>query len=259
MTPVKIGDAFGKLLAAGLEQDGVMEVVERDDGFVAASPSAHYFAPFRSWPPHQRQGMRYVRGRVLDVGCGAGRVTLHLEERGHEVVAIDASAEAVEVCSKRGVNDPRVMRLADVGRSSNELGVFDTILLLGGNFGLLESKTRAPALLRQLLRVSTPTTRIIAESLDPHQTDDPYHLAYHRRNRERGRMSGQIRLRVRHRDYATRWFDYLFVSREEMRQLVADGGWRVERFVPEEGPVYIAVLEPASRPPRALRTGLPPR
>src|SRR5476649_1677603 len=166
MTSVKIGDAFGKLLAAGFEHDGVMEIVERDDGFVAASPCAPYFAPFRSWPPHQRQSMRYVRGRALDLGCGAGRVALHLEERGHKVVAIDASAEAVEVCSKRGVKDPRVMRLADVGRSSDDLGVFDTILLLGGNFGLLESKRRAPALLRQLLRVSTPMTRIIAESLD---------------------------------------------------------------------------------------------
>lgn len=244
MTSVRIGDAFGKLLVAGLERNDVMEVVERDDGFVSASPCAHYFAPFRSWPPQQRKAMRHVRGRVLDIGCGAGRAALHLEERGHEVVAIDASAEAVEVCSKRGVKDPRVMRLADVGRCSDELGVFDTIILLGGNFGLLESKTRAPALLRQLLRVSTPKTRIIAESLDPYLTDDPYHLAYHRRNRDRGRMSGQIRLRVRHRDYATRWFDYLFVSRAEMQQLVASGGWRVERFVPEQGPVYVAVLEP---------------
>ena len=34
---MKIGDAFGKLLTAGLEQDGVLEVVERDDGFVSAT------------------------------------------------------------------------------------------------------------------------------------------------------------------------------------------------------------------------------
>ena len=257
MTSVKIGDAFGKLLAAGFEQSGVMEVIERDDGFVSSSPCAPYFAPFRSWPRHQRQSMRFARGRVLDIGCGAGRVALHLQERGHDVVAIDASAGAVEICEQRGVDDARVMRLADVGRPGRDLGTFDTIVMFGGNFGLLESNKRAPTLLRQLRRVSNPTTRIIAESLDPYLTDDPYHVAYHRRNRERGRMSGQIRLRVRYREYATPWFDYLFVSRAEMHDLGAKGGWRVARFIPDEGPVYIAILEPGTDGSAALEQPVP--
>ena len=237
-------DAFGAFLGEGLEQPGAMEIIERDDGFVTVSPGQQYFAPFRRWPARQRSAMRYVRGRVLDVGCGAGRVALHLQERGHEVVAIDASPGAVEVSRRRGVADARLMRLADVRVS--ELGSFDTIVLLGNNFGLFESRERAPALLGKLRRISTAHGRIVAEALDPYTTEDPVHLAYHARNRERGRMAGQLRLRVRHRDAATPWFDYLFASRDELRQLAEAGGWRVTRFIPETGALYIAVLEPAA-------------
>ena len=56
-------------------------------------------------------------------------------------------------------------------------------------------------------------------------------------------MSGQMRIRVRHRSLATPWFDYLFVSRDEMRSLVDGTGWRVPRFVDPHGALYVAVLE----------------
>jgi hypothetical protein len=47
-------------------------------------------------------------------------------------------------------------------------------------------------------------------------------------------MSGQLRLRVRYRDYATPWFDYLIASSVE-REAVVDGtGWRVGRVIPGE-------------------------
>jgi ubiquinone/menaquinone biosynthesis C-methylase UbiE len=41
----------------------------------------YYLAPFRNWWPQERRAMRFVRGRVLDLGCGAGRVSLGLQPR----------------------------------------------------------------------------------------------------------------------------------------------------------------------------------
>ena len=52
--------------------------------------------------------MRFVRGRVLDLGCGAGRVGLHLQSRGHDVVGIDVSPLAVEIAGQRGLADVRL-------------------------------------------------------------------------------------------------------------------------------------------------------
>jgi hypothetical protein len=67
-------------------------------------------------------------------------------------------------------------------------------------------------LLRRLRSLANVSARILAESVDPYKTDKPEHLAYHERNRRRGRMPGQLRIRVRHGAYRTPWFDYLLAS-----------------------------------------------
>jgi SAM-dependent methyltransferase len=240
---IKTGDAFGQLMLAAQEGDPA-EIVERDDGFVNASgfgPAA-YFAPFRRWPAHQRRAMRFVRGRVLDVGCGAGRVCLHLQEGGFDVVGIDVSPGAIEVSRRRGVRDARLLSLDDVEES---LGVFDTIVMLGNNFGLFASATKANRLLRRFHRLTSARGRIVAETRDVYASDDPGHLAYQKRNRERGRMSGQIRIRVRYRDLATPWFDYLMVSPDELAALAEPAGWRIARVLDSDD-TYVAVLEKAA-------------
>ena len=187
--------------------------------------------------------MRFVRGRVLDVGAGAGRVALHLQQRGLDVVAIDVSPLAVEVCSRRGVRDARICAFDDVGA---ELGLFDTVVMFGNNFGLFGSAAKAGRMLRRLHRVTSARGRIVAESADVYATQMPEHRDYHERNRRRGRMAGQLRIRIRHRCYATPWFDYLIVSPDEMRSLVEGTGWRVARTIDGDGRLYAAVLEKAS-------------
>jgi len=177
-----------------------------------------------------------VRGRVLDAGCGAGRVALELQARGREVVAIDISPGAVDVARRRGVLDARVLAFEDVVA---ELGRFDTVVMYGNNFGLFGGEAKARRLLRRLRPMAG---RIVASTRNPYDTDDAAHLAYHERNRRRGRMSGQLRLRVRYRDYASPWFDYLIASPEELEALVDGTGWRVGRVIPGE-PLYVAVLD----------------
>ena len=239
------------MLLAAFEGKPVVEIVERDDGFITASllgPEL-YLAPFRRWPAHHRRAMRFVRGRVLDIGCGAGRVCLHLDKRGQEVVGIDISPGAVEVCRRRGLRDVRVLSIDVVDES---LGPFETIVMLGNNFGLLANEVKAKRLLRRFHRLTTDRGRIVAETRDVHLTEDSAHLQYLDSNKARGRMAGQIRIRVRYRDSSTPWFDYLMVSRTELEGLLNGTGWRLARTLDSED-TYIAIIEKEKTRPSSRR------
>jgi len=251
MTPLTENqDAYGAAMYDFFRGHGGFEIIERQDGFVAPSsgPSG-YMAPYEDWPKRQRQAIRLARGSVLDVGCGCGRVALYLQRKDLAVTAIDISPLAIRVCRARGVRKARVLPIEDIGPG---LGRFDTVVMYGNNFGLFGSSGKARRLLRRLCAMTGPRARILAESNDPYPRRNAAgriapamrcHLQYHRVNRRRGRMPGQLRIRVRYLTKATPWFDYLFVSKEEMREIVDGTGWRVARFFDSDGPQYVAVLE----------------
>lgn len=85
--------------------------------------------------------------------------------------------------------------------------------------------------------------RSLQETTDPYKTNDPVHLAYQQLNRTRGRMAGQLRLRIRYRQYRGPWFDYLLASAAEVHTIVAKTGWTLNRVVESQGPGYVAILE----------------
>jgi SAM-dependent methyltransferase len=235
-------DAYGHQIYdyhMGIES---IEIIERDDGLVDYTDSlpGAYFSDYPDWPEYERKGMKYVQGRVLDIGCGAGRHCLHLQEQGHEVVGIDLSPLAVEVCRERGVRDARLLNITQIDSS---LGTFDTILMMGNNFGLVGNMRRARWLLRRFKAITTPDARILGASRDPYKTTTEHHLDYHRLNRCRGRMAGQVRLRVRYKKFSSKWFDYLLVSQDEMMKIAEGTGWHVERFVDSAGSTYIGIIE----------------
>jgi cyclopropane fatty-acyl-phospholipid synthase-like methyltransferase len=184
--------------------------------------------------------MKYVVGRVLDIGCGAGRHSLYLQQQGFDVLGVDMSPLAIEVCQRRGLKQAQVRSITQV---SPKLGLFDTILMLGNNFGLMGSFRRARGLLKRFHTMTSQQARLIVESNDIYQTTDPDHLAYQEFNRQRSRLPGQIRMRVRYKKYVMPWFDYLMVSQEEMKAILAGTGWEVKQFIDSEKAAYMAILE----------------
>jgi tellurite methyltransferase len=87
--------------------------------------------------------LQHARGRVLDLGCGLGNLSLELARRGCEVMAVDASPTAIERIRReaRAANLPVNAVLADLARWNVE-GAFDSAVCIG----LLMFLTRPRAL-----------------------------------------------------------------------------------------------------------------
>jgi SAM-dependent methyltransferase len=238
------GDAFGAMLLAELEmtQAGgppVIEIVERDDGFIRGMPGARYLARPAAWAPFERRALDLAAGRVIDIGCGAGRFALALQERGLRVTALDNSPGAVEVCRRRGVRD---VVLADAQDGEAGHGPYDTFLLMGENLGLIGSRERAAGFLAGLAASAAPRARIIGHGADPHRTSDPVHVRYRRRMQATGALAGQMTVRVRYRDLATDWFPYLLCSPAELAELAAGTPWELTEVERADEVNYLAVM-----------------
>ena len=239
-------DAFGKkLLEQYNNQTRSAELIERDDDFIdLGSQPGLYFTEYDEWTELERQAIARARGRVLDIGCGAGRHSLYLQSKGFDVSAIDASPGAIKVCKLRGLKKALVRSISEIDKFPKS--AFDTILMLGNNFGLFGDAENARKILEKMTRITKPDAQIIAGTRNPYSTNDKDHLAYHRFNRRRGRMPGQLKIRVRYRKTVGEWFDYLLVSPEEMRKILKNTGWEIKEFLDDGDANFIGVIEKKS-------------
>ena len=224
-----IGDAFGQVLLACHAAGGVpgvaFEVVERSDGHLGVMDAARYFAPAGDWTATSRFARERAVGRTLDIGAGAGRVALVLQDEGYDVVALDVSEGATTVCRQLGVRATFTGSIFDLAATAPE--PFDTFLMVGNNLGLLGGAEQAPRFLDALASMAAPGAVAIGETLNPYGTKDPDHLRYHDDNRAVGRLPGQLRLRVRHLQLATPWMEYLFCTPEELESILAPTRWQL--------------------------------
>jgi SAM-dependent methyltransferase len=233
-----VGDALGDAMLSYLDVGEGGHVLERDDGWIESMDAGVYFRAPDEWPAGESRALELMHGRVLDIGAGAGRYSVALQEAGHDVIALDVSAGAVETCRRRGVEST----FTGTAYELNDEDGFDTFLLGGHNLGLLESPNRAPRFVSRLGELARPGARIVGTCRSPLPTDNRDHLRYHEWNSSRGRSIGQMRFRVRRGRLATAWFDYWMMSPEELAEAVEPTAWKLIQHEQLDFGSYVGVL-----------------
>ena len=123
---------------------------------------AYLFRSYNEMPKIEKKALEIAKGRVLDVGCGAGSHSLFLQnDRKLDVVAIDISPNAIEACKLRGITDARVI---DVMKMENEK--FDTIILLMNGTGIFGKLGKVSDYLQKLKSLLNEGGQILIDSSD---------------------------------------------------------------------------------------------
>jgi SAM-dependent methyltransferase len=138
-------------------EDPGRDYADRIDRLAARSANAHGEADLV-------EHLVGPRSRILDAGCGTGRVAIELAGRGHDCVGVDVSASMLAIARERASEVEwhcQDLVALDLGRT------FDLVLAAGNVIPLLEDGTE-PLVVRNLAARLAPGGLLVAGfGLDP--------------------------------------------------------------------------------------------
>jgi SAM-dependent methyltransferase len=235
-----VGGPFGRALRAYQrgEPDARELELRSDLGEREEIPVAVFFREPKEFFSFEREALRRCRGRVLDLGAGAGVHALPLQERGFEVVAVEVDPEVCRVLRRRGVR--HVVR-ADA--FSFQGGPFDTVLMLMNGAGLAGTLDGLRVLLGHLSGLVAPGGQLLLDSADLRPGVDrqrPF------ASREDGRYIGEVQIQLAFRGEWGDPFPELYVDPDTLAVVAERAGWRTEILLEEEDGSFLARLTPAA-------------
>ena len=129
---------------------------------------AYLFRSYKEMPKLEKKALQLSKGKVLDVGCGAGSHSLYLQnEKNLAVTSIDISENAIQTCQLRGLKNAKVQNILDLGiDSDSHQNKFDTILLLMNGTGIFGTLAETSKYLLKLKSLLAPNGQILIDSSD---------------------------------------------------------------------------------------------
>lgn len=122
---------------------------------------AYFFREYHEMPVQEQEALNRAKGKILDVGAGAGAHSLWLQEHGFEVDAVEISPLLCKTMSKRGVKN---VLLQDIYELDGQK--YDTILLLMNGTGVAQTIPGLEKLILHMKTLLNPHGRILADSSD---------------------------------------------------------------------------------------------
>ena len=156
-------DLFGKAILDFQTNNSPEDLITETSISEADEMSVAYlFRSFAEMPKIEQKAIQLSKGKVLDVGCGAGSHSLYLQnEMNLDVKSIDISENAIRACKLRGLKKAKIQNILDL---ENEK--FDTIILLMNGTGIFETLKKTPIYLQKLKSLLNPDGQILIDSSD---------------------------------------------------------------------------------------------
>lgn len=200
-------------------------------------PLPYLFRDYDEMPLLEQKALDMSKGKVLDVGCGAGIHGLYLQnKRNLEVSSIDISQGAIETCKLRGLDNARVQDLFELKNES-----YDTVLLLMNGLGICGTLDRIDILLQHLRSLLNPGGQVLLDSSD---------IIYMYEGEEEEGVwldpsqgyYGQLQFTTHYKEESCEPFDWLYLDYNTLQNAAHNNGFNCELVQEGEHYDYLARL-----------------
>lgn len=232
-----MADIFGKALQdyqKGQYTEDIKTYSSLDEEDVIPLP--YLFRTFNEMPQIEQKALQLARGKVLDVGAGAGSHSLYLQNKGLEVTALDGSKGCIEVCQARGVESTICSPILDYSEER-----YDTLLLLMNGIGLAGQLKNLSGFFQHLASLLQPNGQILLDSSDiiymfEQDEDGGYWIP------NDGTYYGEVQFEMEYKGQKSEPFDWVYVDFDTLQNACESNGFNCELVISGEHFDYLAKL-----------------
>ncbi|SIT76335.1 methyltransferase domain-containing protein [Pontibacter indicus] len=232
MTNDPVGAAIQDFMAGNRKARIVVESNLTEDDEIEV---AYLFRTPEEMPELELLALDECRGRVLDVGAGAGCHSLALQYLGVDVTALDVSAGAVQAMRQQGI---RQVLEQDIFKLSGQR--YDTLLLLMNGIGIagdLEGLERFLEHTKTLLNLGGQILLESSDILYMFEEEDgsvllDLNAGYY----------GEVVYNMRYKEHQTGKFKWLFIDPAILEDYATSHGYTFELLYEGEAGNYLARL-----------------
>ncbi len=190
-------------------------------------PIDYYFRAADELPELEAFALEQCRGKVLDVGAGAGAHALPLQQRKLNVDALEISANACQVLKERGVKN---IINKDIFKTEGKQN-YDTVLLLMNGLGLSQDVNGMRDLLKHLKTFLAPGGQILFDSSDVYYL---YDNALEKVEKPSDRYYGEIEYQYQYKNETGAWFKWLYIDYAFCAQIATEMGFAPELMAQDD-------------------------
>jgi cyclopropane fatty-acyl-phospholipid synthase-like methyltransferase len=230
----KYGDPIGAAILAYSSTKKPGDIIVSsdicDDDII---PIEVLFRNYEEMPELEKAALDLVKGKVLDVGAGAGVHALELMDRGFQVEAIDVSPGAVSYMKSKGIN-ARTANFFDLKEEK-----YDTLLILMNGIGIAEKLSSLERALRHAKSLLNKGGSILCDSSDiKYLYEDEDGSMWVDLNTE---YYGNFRFQMKYNKEKGPWFNWLYVDFDNLFKAAKNVGLKARRVYDQEDH-YLAEL-----------------
>ncbi len=198
-------------------------------------PVSHLFRKYSEMPFLEKEALRLVKGRVLDVGAGSGAHSLYLQNNGFDVTSIDVSELSCILMNERGLKN---VKCNDIWTMESE--TYDTIMFMMNGIGLVKNLEGLEIFLEFIKNFIAPSGQILLDSSD---------IKYMFYNDQgdfwvdmNSKYYGELEYQLTYKNYTADPFPWLFIDFDRLRNIAIKCGWNVELIYEDDHFHYLAKL-----------------